>query len=309
MIWMENLKKEFLELLDRDLEFRYAIAGYLGLSEILKRLDSIVGEQTKVWVEISKVWEEVKALREEQGKIWAEINKVWSEISRVWEEIKALREGQNRLWEEVKDLREGQNRLWEELTKLREDMIEGFRRHDEEIAKLRQDMIEGFRRHDEEIARLRLDMMEGFKRHDEELAKLRSDMIEGFNLLKRHLDALGARWGIMAEEAFREGLRGLIERELGFRVERWVSYDDEGMVFGYPSRVEVDIAVKDERLLLVEVSSHIRASDVHEFKRKAELYERKTGRKPDRLIIITPYADGKALETAEKFDIEVYTKV
>jgi hypothetical protein len=306
---MENLKKEFLELLDRDLEFRYAIAGYLGLSEILKRLDSIVGEQTKVWVEISKVWEEVKALREEQGKIWAEINKVWSEISRVWEEIKALREGQNRLWEEVKDLREGQNRLWEELTKLREDMIEGFRRHDEEIAKLRQDMIEGFRRHDEEIARLRLDMMEGFKRHDEELAKLRSDMIEGFNLLKRHLDALGARWGIMAEEAFREGLRGLIERELGFRVERWVSYDDEGMVFGYPSRVEVDIAVKDERLLLVEVSSHIRASDVHEFKRKAELYERKTGRKPDRLIIITPYADGKALETAEKFDIEVYTKV
>jgi len=224
---MKNLKKEFLELLDKDLEFRYAIAGYLGLSEILKRLDSIAGEQTKIWMEISK----------------------------VWEEIKTLREGQNRLWEEVKDLREGQNRLWEELTKLREDMIEGF------------------------------------------------------NLLKRHIDALGARWGIMAEEAFREGLRGLIERELGFRIERWVSYDDEGMVFGYPSRVEVDIAVKDERLVLVEVSSHIRASDVHEFKRKAELYERKTGRKPDRLIIITPYADEKALEMARKFDIEVYTKV
>jgi hypothetical protein len=41
MVKMEDLKREFLELLDRDLEFRYAVAGYLGLSEILKRLDAI----------------------------------------------------------------------------------------------------------------------------------------------------------------------------------------------------------------------------------------------------------------------------
>jgi hypothetical protein len=35
------LKKQILELLERDLEFRYAVAGYLGLSEVLRRLDSI----------------------------------------------------------------------------------------------------------------------------------------------------------------------------------------------------------------------------------------------------------------------------
>ena len=52
---MEALKKEALELLDRDLEFRYAIAGYLGLSEILKRLDALAGEQVR--------------LREEQAKL------------------------------------------------------------------------------------------------------------------------------------------------------------------------------------------------------------------------------------------------
>jgi len=28
-----NLKKEFLSLLEKDTEFRYAVAGYLGLSE------------------------------------------------------------------------------------------------------------------------------------------------------------------------------------------------------------------------------------------------------------------------------------
>jgi len=36
-----KLKKEFLELLEKDLEFRYTVAGYLGLSEILKRLDRL----------------------------------------------------------------------------------------------------------------------------------------------------------------------------------------------------------------------------------------------------------------------------
>ncbi|MEM3833392.1 MAG: hypothetical protein QW128_07385 [Thermoprotei archaeon] len=32
-----NLKKEFLSLLEKDVEFRYTVAGYLGLSEILKK--------------------------------------------------------------------------------------------------------------------------------------------------------------------------------------------------------------------------------------------------------------------------------
>jgi hypothetical protein len=43
----ESLKREFLELLDKDLEFRYAVAGCLGLSEILKRLDSLTKEQVQ----------------------------------------------------------------------------------------------------------------------------------------------------------------------------------------------------------------------------------------------------------------------
>lgn len=36
---MMSFKKEFLDLLDKDIEFRYAIAGYLGLTDVLKRLD------------------------------------------------------------------------------------------------------------------------------------------------------------------------------------------------------------------------------------------------------------------------------
>ncbi|MEM2341933.1 MAG: hypothetical protein QXX94_00575 [Candidatus Bathyarchaeia archaeon] len=42
------MKREFLELLDRNLEFRYAVAGYLSLSEMLRRLDVLAEEQIRL---------------------------------------------------------------------------------------------------------------------------------------------------------------------------------------------------------------------------------------------------------------------
>ena len=225
---MRELKSEILRLLKEDEEFRYAVAGLIGLEEVLRRLD----------------------------------------------------------------------RHEAELVRLREDLNRGFERHDRELAKLREDMSRGFKRHDEELARLR-----------EDLNKLREDMNEGFRLLRRHIDALGARWGILAEEAFREGLRGILSEELGLEVERWVGYDEEGLVYGHPSTVEVDVAVRDGRVVLVEVSSHVRASDVAAFVRKAELYARRTGRKPDRLVMVTPFAEEEALKLARELEVEIYTRV
>jgi hypothetical protein len=226
-----SIKEEFLSLLERDKEFRYAVAGLLGLGEILRRLDEY-GEK------MVRIEEELARLREEQIK------------------------------------------LREEQIKLREDMLNCFKRHDEEIAKLRDEQI-----------------------------KLREDMNRGFMLMERHISALGARWGLLSEEAFREGIRGVVERELGLRVERWVKFDEEGFVYGYPSNVEVDVAIHNGRLILVEVKSHVRASDVYIFKRLAEFYERVEGRKPNRLVIVTPYADEKALEASLRLGVEVYTKV
>ncbi|RLI06674.1 hypothetical protein DRO24_04610 [Candidatus Bathyarchaeota archaeon] len=142
----------------------------------------------------------------------------------------------------------------------------------------------------------------------EDLNKLREDMNRGFMLIERHISALGARWGLMAEEAFRQSIRGLVEREFGFRVERWTKLDREGVVFGYPSQVEIDVAISNEKIMLVEVKSHVRQSDVYTFKRKAELYEKLEGRKPSKLLLVTPYAEEKALEAAKHLGIEIYTK-
>ena len=153
------------------------------------------------------------------------------------------------------------------------------------------------------------EILKRLDRHEAELVKLRQDMNRGFELVNRHISALGARWGLMAEEASREDLRGVLEKEMGVKVERWRTYDESGKVFGYPSEVEVDVTVKDEKLILIEVSSHMKASDIYQFKRKADLYEEKTGRKPDRLIAVTPYIDEKAMEASKRLGIEVYTKV
>jgi hypothetical protein len=161
-----------------------------------------------------------------------------------------------------------------------------------------EEILKRLDRHEAELVRLREDMN-----------KLREDMIRGFELVESHISALGARWGIMAESAFRESLRGLLEKELGYRVEKWTVFDEAGRVYGYPSVVDVDVTVSDGKLILIEVSSHIKASDITTFRRKAELYMEKTGKRPDKLVAVTPYIDDTAQKAAEELGIEVYTKV
>ncbi len=73
-----SIKKRFLELLDKDEEFRLAVAAKLGL---LDRLNSLQRSVDGLVVE-------VKALREGQEKLWQNVEK-------LWEEVRSLREGQD----------------------------------------------------------------------------------------------------------------------------------------------------------------------------------------------------------------------
>jgi hypothetical protein len=285
-----------LRLLKEDEEFRYAVAGLIGLEEILKRLDRNEQELVRLREDMAKMFE-----RHEER-----FARIEEEIRRIWQEIERLRE----------DMVKGFERHDLELAKLREDMVKGFERHDreiqrltEEMNKLREDMIMGFERHDRELERLREDMIKGFERHDMEIARLREDMMRGFDAMNRRISALGARWGLESEEAFREGLRGILEKELGLKVERWTAFDETGSVFGHPSQVEVDVAVSNGKVMLIEVSSHVKQADVAALVKKAELYERITGRRPDRLIIVTPFVEEKAMEAALKLGVEIYTRV
>ena len=182
-----RLKEEILTLLEEDREFRYAVAGLIGLSEILRSLDSLQ----------EQVAENTKAIRVLQEQ--------------VADNTRAIRS----LQEQVLSL----TRIMEQFS--------------------------------------------------------------------RRLDALGARWGILSEAAFRNSMRGILERHFGTRVERWIYYDREGFVYGHPSTVDADLVIKDKEHILIEVKSSVRKSDVTELKRVGELYEKVKGVKP-RLVIVFP---------------------
>jgi chromosome segregation ATPase len=114
-------KKRFLRALEEDIEFRYAVAGYLGLSETLKRLDSLEESMRKLWEEVKKLWEEVKSLRENQEKLWEEVKALRENQEKLWVEVKLLRENDERLWKEVRAIRDAQDDLRAEVRVLRED--------------------------------------------------------------------------------------------------------------------------------------------------------------------------------------------
>jgi len=106
------------------------------------------------------------------------------------------------------------------------------------------------------------------------------------------LDALGARWGLVNEETVRAGIRDLM-KEAGYMVEKWIWYDKDGKVYGYPSTIDLDVVVRDEVLVIVEIASSLKRGEYIFIKKKAELYESVTGRKPSKIIIITPFIADK----------------
>ena len=131
---MEELKESFLELLERDKEFRYAVAGYLGFSEVLKRLDVLAEEQVRLREEQTKIWKEIAGFKEERTKIWEEIAGLREEQTKIWKEIRALREDMVRGFErhdrilekhgeELTRLREEQTKIWEEIAGLKKEQV------------------------------------------------------------------------------------------------------------------------------------------------------------------------------------------
>jgi len=128
-----TLKKNFLKLLEKDIEFRYAVAGYLGLSEILKRFDKLEEERNKLFEgqkrileNIEKIWEEIRLLREEQikqSKILEEHSKVLKEHSEILKEHSRVLEEHSKA---LGQLIHGQGILGMELGALTESTYANF---------------------------------------------------------------------------------------------------------------------------------------------------------------------------------------
>lgn len=100
----------------------------------------------------------------------------------------------------------------------------------------------------------------------------------------------------------------MVERYFGGKVRKWVYEDEEGLVFGHPASIEVDLLIRDREHVLVEVKSSISRGDIATLLRKGMLYERVKGMKPS-LAIISPLVEVRALEDAEALGIPVFTKL
>ncbi|ABL89124.1 Protein of unknown function DUF1626 [Pyrobaculum islandicum DSM 4184] len=135
---------------------------------------------------------------------------------------------------------------------------------------------------------------EELKALEERMATKRDveELWRAINRLERKLDALGARWGVISEEAFREGMRAML-REAGWSVSKEILYDREGYVYGTPSEVDYDVVVRDGRLIIVEITSSLKRSDLPTIVKKRELYERARGAKVAAVYIVTPYIDDR----------------
>jgi len=195
------------------------------------------------------------------------------ELRRVWEAIEKLREDLHIFMKEQEKRWEENNKRWEEAYKRFEAIERKLLEHDKRFEALMR----------------RMDLLE--KRID------------------RKITMLGARWGLETEKSFRRAVKGLVEEVLGRgKVEKWKFYDEKGEVYGYPSEVEIDLLIRDEVHILVEVKASASSGDVVELWRIGGLYQRVTGIRP-RLVIITPFIDERAMKTAKELGVEVYTKI
>ncbi len=265
--YREELKKEFLRMLREDDAFRAEVTSMLA-GGILEREE--IRSLTK---EIRNLAEKISAFTEETRKTNISIQK------------------------EIENANRRLDAFEREMTKFREESAKRMDAFEKEMMRLREESAKRMDAFEKEMEmRIKL---------SEERLRLLEESVEEFRRFV--IGGLGARWGLASEEAFRDGLRGLMER-YGVKVSKWEYYDSECVVFRRPSMVEVDVLIRDEEHVLVEIKSSVSKEDVEKFLDKASLYERVKKVKPS-LVIISPFVHPKAEEYAKENNVKVYTSV
>ena len=79
---LEELKSRMLKLLREDEEFRYAVAGLIGLDEILKRLDRHEAELVKLRQDVVELRREMVKLRRDMVELREDMVKGFELVNR-----------------------------------------------------------------------------------------------------------------------------------------------------------------------------------------------------------------------------------
>ncbi len=273
-LFREWLTQELPQLLREDPSLRAVLWDMLrpyfaDRQETESRFEQMLAELRQLREDSERRWQEMLRRLEAAEQAW---QRKWEENQRRWEE-------QQRRWEENQRRWEEQQRKWEENQRRWEEQQ---RKWEEQQRKWEEN---------QEILR---ELMREIKRLDR-----RIDITIG---------ALGARWGLHAESAFRNALAAILQEVApGVQVLRVVEWDDRGEVFGRPDQVELDLILKNGDLIIGEIKSSMSKADMYSFERKARFYERRHKQKAKRLMVISPMVEPQAHEVARQLGIEVYT--
>ncbi len=319
----ETVKRELPAWLESDPAFRQVILDLTA--NLYSRRD-----ETNDW--FHKTLEEMRRERERQDALWRKnderLERERQEADRKWEanqaELQALREEENRKWEanqaELQASREEQDRKWEEqnhkweanqaeLQASREEQDRKWKEQNHKWeanqAELQSSREEQNRKWEEQNRKWE-EQNRKWEANQAELKGLHEESLALGKRIDRSIGALGARWGLRSEKAFRDALAGILEKTFGVEVLNVSEYDDNGEVFGRPDQVEIDVLIKNGLLILCELKSSIDKAGMYIFERKARFYERRHERQANRLIVISPMIDSRAQDVARRLGIETY---
>jgi hypothetical protein len=136
--------------------------------------------------------------------------------------------------------------------------------------------------------------------------RIEERMESGFRDIHNRFGVLGSRWGDGAEETFRQGLLETV-KALGYTVEHFRGEDPEGFINHRPRSYDLDVLVLNGLLVVAEIKSNASGADVTEFHRATLLYEKQTGRKPDKRILVAVTIQSLAHKIAEETGVIVAT--
>jgi hypothetical protein len=180
-----------------------------------------------------------------------------------------------------------------------ERRIEKFEERLEQHSKILQEHARMLQEHSKRLEELTNTIREHGKRL-EELTRVVGE-------LKITIGSIGRRWGRDLEKAIIELYRYILEERgiIPEKIEKFTYEDIDGKYYVKGSKIEFDIYVHDEKVYLIEVKSHVDVEDVEWLYKRGEIYEKITGRKPDKLILIAVNIDVDAYERARELGVEV----
>ena len=168
-------------------------------------------------------------------------------------------------------------------------------------------LLNELKRDREEQARKWDEQNRKWDKNQQELERLHEEIMAIAQKQDRSFGALGARWGIQAENTFRNALAAILEKSFHVKVTNVNEYDNEGTVFGRPDQVELDVIIKNGLLIICEIKSSVSKSDMYTFERKVRFYEKRHQQPVSRMLVISPMIDVRAQSVAKQLGIEIYT--